>query len=161
MKQRIDCSDTVNFLNEFNRLCNASSCEKCYFGSHAEINNPKANTKTDCLWRIANNSEEVVYIVQKWSDNNQPDIPTYLEYFKENFPFDKFTTDNSLTRRCLSEYADIVESFCFNRCVGAFFDTGTDVMCADDCSECWNQPIPEKLLKELNRNENTDNTNKQ
>ncbi len=150
MKQRIDCSDTVNFLNEFNRLCDNSSCEKCYFGSHAEISNPKANTKTDCLWRIANNSEEVVHIVQKWSDNNQLDIPTYLEYFKENFPFDKFTTKNSTMRTCFSEDADSVVEFCNGNCINSFFSMDTrHYGCNSTCYDCWNKPIPEELLKEI------------
>lgn len=149
MKQRIDCSNTVNCIHEFRRLCRMSSCDDCYLKSHYVVG-CESRDRTGCLWRIIENPEQAVSIIQDWSDNNQPDIPTYLEYFKKNFPFDKFTAKNSTMRECFSEDADSVVNFCNGNCIHSFFSM--DVRhygCNGTCYDCWNKPIPEELLKEI------------
>lgn len=164
MKQRIDCSNVVNFFREFDRLCRSTSCVRCYFGKHARPNIDPANNVSivECLHTIVRNPKNAVSIIQKWSDNNQPEIPTYLEYFKKNFPFDKFTAKNSAIRKCFSEDADEIAEFCSCTCVDNFFDT-INAKCPEmnNCYDCWHSLIYEEFLKELNQNENTNNTNKQ
>ena len=77
----IDCSKTVNFLQEYNRMCNSFNdyfCNDCPMYKH---NNGELRY---CENLIKEFPDRAVEIVQKWSDEHQP--KTRLDDILEKFP---------------------------------------------------------------------------
>lgn len=76
---RIDCSKTVNFIPEKERMCgNFDDCSGC------PLNSTNNSVGAGCEILVTFHSDKAVEIVQKWSDEHQQ--KTYAEDFFEKFP---------------------------------------------------------------------------
>lgn len=112
---KIDCSITVNFFKEKERLtenCNIE-CVECPFFSK--------NNGMDvvCNRFIRLHTERAVKILQKWSDENL--VKTRLDDFKEKYP-------NHMT------YKDGNPCACCKH-------LGYTQECYDNCDKCWDMPV--------------------
>lgn len=118
----IDCSKTVNFLKENDRMChsiiNGSEC-----GTSCLLSYENNGTYCGCNEFMLHYPEKAIAIVQKWSDENPQ--RTYLSEFLKNYPNALLNDDGTPT-------------FCPYR---------LGLMGADDCRKdgncvkCWTQPI--------------------
>lgn len=119
----IDCSKTVNFLKEKERMChhiiNGSEC--CKPCPLFRDNNGK---DCNCTLFMYDYPEKAIGIVQKWSDEHPQ--RTYLTELLKHFPNAKLGGNGVPMRICPSRLGlkDIEE--CYRSCV-----------------KCWNQPIKE------------------
>lgn len=79
----IDCSKTVNFLKENDRMChsiiNGSEC-----GTSCLLSYENNGTYCGCNEFMLHYPEKAIAIVQKWSDENPQ--RTYLSEFLKNYP---------------------------------------------------------------------------
>lgn len=118
----IDCSKTVNFLKENDRMChsiiNGSEC-----GTSCLLSYENNGTYCGCNEFMLHYPEKAIEIVQKWSDEHPQ--KTYLSELLKNHPNTLLNDDGTPT-------------FCPYR---------LGLMGADDCRKdgncvkCWNQPI--------------------
>lgn len=77
---KMDCNITDNFFRELDRMC--ESCARC---DQCELKELKGKYQTlECSTLAVEHWEEVINVVQKWSDEHQPE--TRLEHFKKMFP---------------------------------------------------------------------------
>ena len=76
---KIDCSVTVNFLREIERMCNNRSC-----GSSCPVFRLAYEDSASCGYYLSKHPEFAVEIVQKWSDEHP--VKTRLDDLKERFP---------------------------------------------------------------------------
>lgn len=106
----VDCSVTVNFINELHRMCRTTECFNCPVDRAGYRCSAEDVTPT------------VVGIVQRWSDKN-PEFPvkTLADYYFECFPNAPKKTDG-LPDICPHD-------------VG-FTDSG----CITGCAFCWGVP---------------------
>lgn len=123
----IDCNKTVNFLNEFDRMCNSyAHCDIC------EIGILNDDYDYNCKKFILKNSEHAIDIVQKWSDVHPR--KTLLDDLKEKYP-NYQTSYDDVPRVCTYALGYDKEIQCRN-----FVPTIT-------CKECWNRPLDEVMNK--------------
>ena len=64
---KIDCGKTVNFFNEYKRMCKEENKSKC---SACPLSYDNNGTGIGCSTYIKLYSEEAIEIVQKWSDEH-------------------------------------------------------------------------------------------
>ncbi len=76
---RIDCSDTVNFFTEIDRMCHNTIC-----GDDCPVHMRARKDGISCGYYLSKHPEYAVDIVQKWSDEHPQ--KTRLEDFKEKYP---------------------------------------------------------------------------
>lgn len=114
---RIDCSKTLNYAKEWERMCdyfyNRSMCTEC----------PLYHT-SNC--RVAGKvTQEHINIVQKWSDEHP--YETMAEHFFKMFP-NASKTDSGMPVFCVKDLGWV------------------DDCIADraSCRDCWNMPYIEK-----------------
>lgn len=119
----IDCSLAVNYIAEFERMCNTAyepmnGCENCPID--------KVSNSTDCGTWIVNNPQKAVEIVQAWSDEHPREkVVTYLDKLLEVFPNTHLHSDGTPKGDCPSKF-------------------GLKTLnCSDSCVACWNQPYKE------------------
>lgn len=120
-----DCSKTVEFSRELNRLCEIEgyyACnDTCPFGEE-EYTCPFDRQIT----------QEDVDIVQKWSDEHPvPNPKTYADDF-----FEKFPAAHKVSGR---------PAFCRAKIYGTpcLVDGNVINIHAEDCLSCWNEPLPD------------------
>lgn len=114
----IDCSNTVTFFKEKERLTNNCriSCLECPLNLRHNGNN------IDCTTLIMSHTEKAIKILQKWSDENP--IKTRKEDFQEKYP-------NHMKER-------------HGRPVTCCKFLGYTDKCptqVTNCSECWDMPV--------------------
>lgn len=114
----IDCTKTVNYLKEKQRMCNLVGCLNCPLGRENNGKGMFCTRFTPCY------PEEAVEIVQRWSDEHPQ--KTYLSEFLKNYPNAPLVPDGT-PEICL-------------RKLGL---TDINTCRVGDCVECWNQPIKE------------------
>jgi len=119
---KIDCSKTVNYVNEKNRMCDhfASNCLGCPFGHK---NN---DTGQGCVNFEANYPDKAVALLQKWSDAHPQ--KTYAEDFFEKYP-NALKTDTGVPHACWR--------YIYGKIIGACTFDST-------CRECWNRPVEDQ-----------------
>ena len=76
---KIDCSVTVNFLREIERMCNNCSC-----GSDCLVFRLAHEDSASCGYYLSKHPKFAVKIVQKWSDEHS--VKTRLDDVKEKHP---------------------------------------------------------------------------
>lgn len=128
----IDCNITTNYFAEKKRmvkLTDTGVCEiKCTNCPLSEKNNGKGRLCVDYELQYP---EEVIAIVQKWSDEHPQ--RTYLTEFIKHYP-NALLNDTGLPKGvCL-----------YNLGLMSL----TDCKKNRDCVKCWNQPIEESDLVE-------------
>ena len=123
-----DCSKTVDFYKERNRMCDFyenEDCVECPFNTCTE-----SGIQIRCEDFAERYTEKAVSVLQKWSDEHPlPKSKTYADVFFEKFPKaarDAENTPEPCLERVFGERPNGV------RC---------DHMCC--CEECWNMPYPE------------------
>ena len=124
---KIDCSNTVNFLKEFNRMCTTEGCLNC------KMYNVDSNTCYICGNSEKEYSDFTIKTVQEWSDNHQQ--KTRGEIFIEMFP--EASTYDGVP---LIEPCDMISngSTC-DKC--KYYDEN------HPCAEYWNEPATTKFGK--------------
>jgi len=113
---KMDCNITENFFKELERMCESHRiCEQCEIKEVMET-----HQMLDCKTLTLEHWEEVVNVVQKWSDEHQSE--TRLEHFKKMFP--KAPILGGRPKLCVGSLT------------GKF-------SCKGSCLECWNKPYTE------------------
>lgn len=82
---KIDCSKTVNFLREYNRMCNSFNDYSCNDCPMYKYNNGELRY---CENLIKEFPDRAIEIVQKWSDEHPQ--KTRLDDLKEKYPNYRF-----------------------------------------------------------------------
>lgn len=122
---KIDCSKTENFLRELGRATNncTNSCLDCVIFNF-KLKHPHEN----CISVLANNPEEIISLVQEWSDAHP--LKTRLDDLKEKYP--DFCLINN------SGYPSLfprVFGYC-DGCQSCHLYHRTN-----RCESCWNEPV--------------------
>ena len=74
-----DCTNTVEFLREWGRMCDTfDGCEKC------PIRTKEIGNGLSCVETIQRHQTDVIAVVQKWSDEHP--VMTWIGKLKEAFP---------------------------------------------------------------------------
>lgn len=120
----IDCSKTVNFLKENDRMChsiiNGSEC-----GTSCLLSYENNGTYCGCNEFMLHYPEKAIAIVQKWSDENPQ--RTYLSEFLERYPSALLNDDGVPNSVCPYDLGLMNKEFCRKS--------------RKTCIECWNQPV--------------------
>lgn len=118
-----DCSKTVDFFKERQRMCDSYKCKMC--PAQVLFNIPDVCPVFDdnlC-------DEKIIDFVQKWSDSHpEPKPKTYADVFRERFP------KNTFQGWALWQHAI---------CRKQLFGGADTERCEVDCKECWNEPYEE------------------
>ena len=120
---KIDCSKTVNFFDEYKRMCareNRLSCSKC------PLSFIRNGTEYGCATYIRLYPNKAVEIVQKWSDEHEH--WTYAEDFFEKFPNAPEEDDGTPK----SYWCDIYGT---GKCISHQHH---------ECADCWNRIMEDK-----------------
>ena len=114
-----DCKKTVDFLREWQRMCNTHlSCEKCHM---AQIN--IGESAYTCRGFILEKVDDAIAIVQKWSDEHP--VMTWEGKLREMLPGAK---------------EEALETIKHSFCQSDIFGFGGDGNCtkAEQSKACWN-----------------------
>lgn len=120
VQKMIDCSKTINYLLERNRMCDFhGGCEECPLYNVTD----KKNMFDNCDMIEEKFPDKAITIVQEWSDEHQK--KTYLSEFLKHYP-------NAVVN------GDGTPNFCPYR-LGLMSEDN----CRKDhnCVKCWNQHI--------------------
>lgn len=117
---KIDCSVTVNFTREYNRMC---KCEGCY---ECPANIANNGTDYDCGKLLYSCPEVAIEIVQRWSDEHPQ--KTRLDDLLEKYPKYRFYGSD----RCPSAHPAVF-GYC-NACAECINREQT-------LRYCWNEPL--------------------
>ena len=114
---KIDCSNTINFFKEKERLTKdcKMNCEDCPLH---RLNN---GSGYGCATFISHEPERAVEILQKWSDENPQ--KTRLDDFKEKYP-NYFREPKDDTPNVCCRYLGYIDKCPLTK-----------------CSKCWDMPI--------------------
>ena len=124
----MDCSKTIDFFSEINRLCNSRTA--CEADAANKEQCPLLNLCGLPLLQIC--AEEAIENLQKWSDEHPK--KTYAQDFFEKFPNAQSYSDGSpvICRKII--YGEIRPPF--ENC----YYTGA-------CYRCWNEPLNDEEPK--------------
>ena len=114
---KIDCSNTINFFKEKERLTKdcKMNCEDCPLH---RLNN---GSGYGCATFISHEPERAVEILQKWSDENP--VKTRLDDFTEKYP-NYFREPKDDTPNVCCKYLGYIAKCPLTK-----------------CSECWNMSL--------------------
>lgn len=122
---KYDCSKTLDYAHERNRMCNAANIEDC-------DNCPLRGVGEDC-YNTRYITQEHIDIVQKWSDEHPE--KTRKEAYLEIFPKLELLNDKVI---------------CFDDCFPCFGELLGKNGCDDvkkTCGECWDKPYNNEFEK--------------
>lgn len=122
---KIDCSNTLNYLKEKNRMTKVNNKGFCtIYCSDCSLSHFNNGTTYDCIFLEKLFPEKALNIVQNWSDNNP--IHTYLSDFLSKFPNAKLDS-NGIP---INVYPCSLGYTCNN-----------EKNCECNCEECWKKPL--------------------
>lgn len=127
----MDCSKTINFLHELQRLCDSrAQCE-------ADAANKEGCPMYDfCMLRhsqtFAEDAKKTIETMQKWSDEHPK--KTYAQDFFEKFPKAQSNSDGT-------------PFVCRERIYGGIRLTLEDCDYTGACYRCWNEPMNDEETK--------------
>lgn len=117
---RIDCSKTVNYFAERQRMCRSGiSCAKC------PLENRNNGVGISCAPLEREYPDKAIKIVQKWSDEHPQ--KTYAEDFFEKFP-NAPKEDDGTPKSCWRN----------------IYGDGNCVDISHRCKMCWNRIMEDK-----------------
>lgn len=126
VRKMIDCSKTINYLLERNRMCGfCGGCEKCPLYKVTD----KENMNDNCDMIEEKFPDKAITIVQEWSDEHQK--KTYLSEFLKHYPNAPRDEDETPDNICP-------------------YDLGLKSEDCENCHheynrvECWNKPLPDE-----------------
>ena len=121
---KIDCTVTENFLRELGRATNncTNSCLDCII-----LNFKLTHPDETCLAVLANNSEEIISLVQEWSDAHPR--KTRLDDLKEKYP------DFLINTNGYPNLYPRIFGHCDNCQSCRLYDR------EDRSKACWNEPV--------------------
>lgn len=109
---KYDCSKTLDYAHERNRMCDPVDCGNC-----------KLRGVRESCFQAYLITQEYIDIVQKWSDEHPE--KTRKEAFREIFPHIRIFDPQRI---------------CFKNLIGFDFSS-IEMKCAEiGCVDCWNQP---------------------
>lgn len=124
-KRIIDCTETINYLNEKLRMTKRTKDGRCKLGcSNCPLSGTNNNKGLLCTDFEVLYPEEAVKAVQEWSNANPQ--RTYLTEFLEHYPNAKLDDAGKPKLVLCPHYLGLN-------------DIGD---CKRSCVECWNQPMP-------------------
>ena len=113
----MDCSRTVDFFKERDRMCKSHyACRGC------PISQAENGSDVNCFDFIKYHTEKAIKVMQEWSDQNPPRTRTSV--FLEAFPNAKIDNDGIP-----------------NVCAMDVFGSGLVKGCIGKCETCWNEPV--------------------
>lgn len=119
----MDCSKTINFLAELQRLCDSRTT--CYADAAHKEQCPMFGRCEDALTKIdIEDATKLIEIMQKWSDEHSK--KTYAQDFFEKFPD--------------APKDEAVKGKCPLACRRGIYGRECPDM---ECDECWNEPMEE------------------
>ena len=129
----MDCSKTINFLHELQRLCDSSgSCSGVLYNREdcPMFTICRQIKKYGKVFDENKNAKKAIKIVQKWSDEHSR--KTYAQDFFEKFPGAQRALDGT-------PFA------CKKRIYDGTLQRGEELDCTEiwSCKECWNEPMEE------------------
>ena len=110
MRMKVDCGYTENYLKEQNRM--TRNCPLDYSNNKANLSCGEYERAYPC---------EAIEIVQKWSDEHQPE--TRAEHFLKMYPNARMHNDGHPTA-----------------CVKDLDNNASCEVCLNGCKKCWNKP---------------------
>ena len=124
VQKMIDCSKTINYLLERNRMCGFyGGCEECPLYNVTD----KKNMFDNCDMIEEKFPDKAITIVQEWSDEHPQ--KTFLSELLKNYPNIPLCCDG------------IPDGICpYDLGLMSMDDCRKDY----DCFKCWNQPLPDK-----------------
>lgn len=121
VQKMIDCSKTINYLLERNRMCDFhGGCEECPLYNVTD----KKNMFDDCDMIEEKFPDKAIAIVQEWSDEHQK--KTYLSEFLKHYPNVQLYEVGTPKGICPYHLGLMNKDDCKK---------------GRNCVECWNQPI--------------------
>ena len=117
---KIDCSNVLNFANEYTRMCE-------YYTKEASCDACPLRVNADCIL-VTEVTQESINIVQKWSDEHPHE--TMADRFFKMFP-NAPTNDYGTPKSCPDHMGWVI---------GGCYIKGDKVM---TCKDCWNRPYIE------------------
>ncbi len=122
-----DCSKTLEFFNERERLCNSYKCKMCPVQLIFKI--PDVCPLFDDVLI----DEKLIDYLQRWSDEHPaPKQKTYADVFFERFP------NNTILTRFPKNFL-----WMNSLCRDVYFG-GVDCRPGRDCKSCWEEPYQEQ-----------------
>lgn len=121
-----DCSKTLDFLREHNRMCDGFVCKDCPMGRE---NRPQTSEEY-CGDFVNNHTEDAIAIVQKWSDEHP--VMTWEGKLRELLPH--------------APIAEIMYEYCPQQIFGdpAPFDIDCEGEGTEPCLACWRSEYKEE-----------------
>ena len=121
----MDCSKTIDFFSESNRLCNSRTA--CTADAANKEQCPMFEICEDALTGLcAENVKTAMENVQKWSDEHPK--KTYAQDFFEKFPKAQSNSDGT-------------PFVCRKRIYGGIRSTLEDCDYTGACYRCWSEPL--------------------
>lgn len=118
---KIDCSVTVNYSREYNRMCKCEECYKC----PANITNNGTDCDCDCGELLYSCPEVAIEIVQRWSDEHP--VKARLDDLLEKYPKVYISSGNTPSiRPYMLGYCENCDDCGYSHC---------------EASECWHEPV--------------------
>ena len=120
---KIDCSVTVNYLQEHTRMCKHhiahAKCHECPMGSSHN------GTNYNCESLLFECPQKAIEIVQKWSDEHQ--IKTRLDDLLEKYPKVYISSGNTPSiRPYMLGYCENCDDCVYSHC---------------EAEVCWHEPL--------------------
>lgn len=123
----MDCSKTINFLSELQRLCDSRT--RCVADEANKGQCPMLGCCEDALTKISiEDATKLVEIIQKWSDEHPK--KTYAQDFFETFPK-------------AQSYSDGTPVICRKIIYGEIRPPLENCYYTGACYRCWNEPMEE------------------
>lgn len=117
---KIDCSVTVDFLSEIERMCNNRSC-----GSGCPVFRLAHKDSASCGYYLSKHPEFAVEIVQKWSDEHP--VKTRLDDLFEKYPKTYISSGNTPSiRPYMLGYCENCDDCVYSHC---------------EAEVCWHEPL--------------------
>ena len=127
----MDCSKTINFFHELQRLCDSSgSCSGVLYNKEdcPMFTICRQIKKYGKVFDENKNAKKAIKIVQKWSDEHSR--KTYAQDFFEKFPKAQRGSDGA---------PFVCKKTIYGRARPNFEDCGY----TGTCENCWNEPMEE------------------
>lgn len=131
-KNKINCSNAINFIKERTRMCETIECVGCKMDAIIGDYETEQEGELNCADFIEKYPDVAVDIVQEWSDKN-PKYKTYIDDFREKIPKADISDKDIMWSLCrkkiyqdenMSEYCDAISSIRI-------------------CEKCWNAKMKE------------------